>query len=211
MAESIEAFVAKLQEEGVQAGRQEAEKLRADAGTQAGQIISDAEEQAEKIVADARAQGEKILTRSKADLELAARDTVLRLREALSEALRAIVSRGVQKPLEDVDFVGKALHEIIAAYARADAEGASNIKIDVPDEMRQKLVDWALAEMGAEAGEKVRTGIDLHGRLSQAGFEYAVDGGTVEVTLSSVVDLICGLVTPSLRDVIERAAQKGRQ
>ena len=129
MAESIEAFVAKLQQEGVQAGRQEAEKLRADAEAQAEQIVKDAQAQAEKIISDARAEGERILSRSKADLELAARDTVLRLQEALCEALRAVISRGVEKPLSDVDFVGKALHEIITTYARADAEGRPIVEL----------------------------------------------------------------------------------
>ena len=91
MAESIEAFVSKLQEEGVQAGRQAAEKLRAEAQQQGDEIIRQAEIQAEEITADAKAQAESNLAKANTELKLAARDAVLRLRETLSRVVEGCV------------------------------------------------------------------------------------------------------------------------
>ena len=91
MAESIETFVAKLQNEGVQAGREEADKIIADAKKQAEQIVADAQDQSEKTIANANAEAENILSRGKTELSLAARDAVLRLQETLGKCLQAIL------------------------------------------------------------------------------------------------------------------------
>ena len=58
MAESIESFVAKLQAEGVQAGKDAAEKIREEARQQAREIVQHARSEADKIIAEARSQAE---------------------------------------------------------------------------------------------------------------------------------------------------------
>jgi len=54
MADSIETFVQKLQAEGVQAGRDEAQKLVDEARTEAEGIVAQAGEQAKRITSQAR-------------------------------------------------------------------------------------------------------------------------------------------------------------
>lgn len=208
MAGNIEAFVAKLQEEGIQAGQQAAEKLKADAQSQAEKIIADAKKQAEDITSQAKKQAEDTLSRSQVELNLAARDALLRLREILGRALGAILARGARVKLEDTEFIGTILHELILAYAKSDIEGKIAMNIDVAPEMRQKLVDWALREIGQDAIDQTRKGVslDLKGTLSAAGFEYNVTGATVEITLESVTETLKDLVGPELRKVIDAAA-----
>ncbi len=209
MVETIETFVAKLQQEGVQAGQAAAQKLQADADAQAKKIIADAQAQAKKIVADAQTQAQGLLDRSKTDLTLAARDTVAQLRETLCQCLNAVIAQGAKDVLCDLDFLGRTLHDIVMLYAKADLERKLHIDINVPGEIRQDLKSWALKELGAKAIAEVRPSFDLKGSLQQVGFEYSVgDGGTVEVTLESVVDLLSQLVTPALRDVLAQAEKK---
>ncbi|MBN1554926.1 MAG: DivIVA domain-containing protein [Phycisphaerae bacterium] len=209
MTETIETFVAKLQEEGVQAGQAAAEKLKTDADAQAKNIIADAEAQAKKIVADAETQARNLLDRSKTDLKLAARDTVSRLRETLCDCLNAVIAQGARDVLSDLDFLGKTLHDIVMLYAQADLERKLHIDINVPGEIQQDLRNWALKELGRHALAEIRPSFDLKGRLQQVGFEYSVGGvGTVEVTLDSVVDMLSHLVTPALRDVLAEAAKE---
>jgi V/A-type H+-transporting ATPase subunit E len=204
MAETIESFVAKLQAEGVEAGRQAAEKLLAEARQQAEQIVQDAKEQAEKHLTDAKADGEKLLTRSRTELELAARDVVLRLRSALGRALEAIVAAEVKKELPDSDFVSRTLHDLVLMYAAADIEHRQTMSINVSPELRGQLTDWALEMMHKHARETGMT-IDLQGTLEAAGFEYTLSGATVEVTLRSVTESICELVGARLREIIDKA------
>jgi vacuolar-type H+-ATPase subunit H len=209
MVETIETFVAKLQEEGVQAGQAAAEKLKADAQNQADQIVADAEAKAKKIVADAEAQAQSRSDRSKTDLALAARDTVGQLRETLCQCLNAVIAQGSKDVLADMDFLGRTLHDIVMLYAKADLERKLHIDINVPGEIQQDLKTWALKELGKHALADIRPSFDLKGHLQQVGFEYSIgDGGTVEVTLESVVDLLSRLVTPALRDVLAQAAKE---
>jgi len=206
MADTIETFVAKLQSEGVEAGKQEAEKIRTQAEQDAERTKKQAAEEAEKILADARSEAENIVARGRTELQLAARDELLRLRDALSQAIRAVLERGARSALQDVDFIGKALHEIILTYASSDVEGRTRVDVNVSEEMKGKLVDWALHEIVQDSEEGKRVSIDLHGRLREAGFEYTAEGATVEVTTSSVVASLSDLVSPELRKTLEQAA-----
>ncbi len=209
MVDTIETFVAKLQQDGVQAGQAVAEKLRADADAQGQQIIADAQAQAKQIIADAQAQGASIIARSQTELQLAARDTVAQLRQTLSDSLNAVIAAGAKTTLSDLDFLGKTLHEIVLLYAKANLERKLHININVPGDIRDSLRDWALSELGKDAVAELRPSLDLRGKLRQVGFEYSVENeGTVEVTLDSVVETISKLVTPALREILEKAAAK---
>jgi vacuolar-type H+-ATPase subunit E/Vma4 len=207
MPETIESFVAKLQAEGVEAGKQAAEKLKANAKKQAEKTLADAQEQAEKIVADAKAEAENTLTRGRTELSLAARDTVLKLRDSLDRALSAILAEGVKAKLEDTDFLSQVLHELVVLYAQADREHRTLVKINVPKALHEQLVGWAFQEIGKDLQDAPSPSIDLKGTLSQAGFEYEVSGATVEVTLDAVVETLREMVAPALRDLLDEAVK----
>jgi V/A-type H+-transporting ATPase subunit E len=205
MAETIQAFVEKIRTEGVQAGRQQADELLAEAKQQAEQIVAGAQREKEKILAEAKTEADGVLSRSQTELQLAARDAALRLRDALGRALRQVLAHGAQAKLTDTDFLGKVLHEIITQYAKVDLEAERSFRINVPEETREHLVEWAMKHIGQEDPSGAHLGIDLKGTLSQAGFEYNATGATVEVTLESVVEVLSDLVGPELREILRRA------
>jgi len=204
MSDTIESFVAKLRQEGVQAGQEASEKLLAEARRQADEIVAQAHSQAKKIVEAADAQAAAARARSETDLQLAARDTALRLREALGRAIRGVLAAGAQEPLSNPDFLRQLLFDIIMQYVRADLGEKTTVKINVPPEMQQKLTAWAVGLLH-EKHDMGNVSIDLRGTLAEAGFEYQTSGANVEVTLSSVVDVLSELVSPNLREVLERA------
>ena len=206
MAESIETFVAKLQNEGVEAGRQEAQAIVADTKAESEKIVADAQSQADKIIAQAKAEAENLLSRGQTELSLAARDAVLRLQETLSKSLQAILRYHVGDALQDVNFLGKVLHELILLYAKDELASKSGITFNVSPELQQELADWALKEIGRDRLDDIGVHIDLHSTLAGAGFEYTAAGATIEVTLDSVVDTLTSLVGPELRKVLESAA-----
>ncbi len=206
MAESIETFVAKLQNEGVEAGRQEAETIVSGAKTEAERIVADALGQADKIIARAKAEAENLLSRGQTELSLAARDSVLRLQETLSKSLQAILRYQAGETLHDVNFLGKVLHELILLYAKDELASKGGITFNASPELQQELADWALKEIGRDRLDNIGIQMDLHGTLAGAGFEYTVAGATIEVTLDSVVETLTNLVGPELRKVLESAA-----
>lgn len=209
MADTIETFVAKLQQEGVQVGKDAAEKLQAEAQIQSEKIIADAETKAKQIIANAKGEGENILARSKTELQLAARDTIAQLRQTLTDSLNAIIAEGTKSTLSDVDFLGKTLHQIVLLYAKANTEQKLHIDINVPPEIQNDLKTWALNELGKETVAELRPSMDLRGKLQQVGFEYTVqEQGTVEITQDSVVETLARLITPTLREILKKAENK---
>lgn len=209
MPESIEQFVTKLQNEGVEAGKQAAEKIKADAQEEAEQIVADAKKQAEQITADAEKQAERMQVRAKTELSLAARDTVLKLRASLGRAMSALVAEGAKRQLEDADFLRDVLREVIVQYARADAEQAGKVTVTLSDEMKGKLADWAKSELSkAVAGEGTK--VDVKDGLAQAGFEYEIEGATVEMTLDSVVEVLSQMLSDAVREVVQRGLSEGK-
>jgi len=206
MAESIETFVAKLQNEGVEAGRQEAQSIVSGAKTEAEKIVADAQSQADKIIAQAKTEAENLLSRGQTELSLAARDAVLRLQETLGKSLQAILRYQAGETLQDVGFLRNVLHELILLYAKDELAAKGGITFNVSHELRGKLADWALKEIGQDRLDDIGIHMDLHGTLASAGFEYSAAGSTIEVTLDSVVETLSSLVGPDLRKVLESAA-----
>lgn len=205
MGQTIEAFVDRIRQEGIQAGQKQADDLLAEAKTQGEQIIAQAEQDRDKILADAKAQADSTLARGRTELELAARDAAGKLREALGRAIRAVIAAGAKAKLDDEAFIGQALHEIITQYGQAELQGQETFQINVPEQMRQKLVDWALAHIGPDSLQGDHVTIDLQGTLAQAGFEYNATGATIEVTVDSVVEVLASLVSPALREILNQA------
>ncbi len=208
MSDTIESFVAKLQSDGVDAGQQEAAKLIEQAKAEAAKIVADAQVQADKTAADADAAAQATLERGKTELKLAARDIALKLQETLALGLDAAVNQAVGKTLDDTAFIGALLHEIVLTYAKDLHQHKDVMTINVPEDKRQQLKDWALAEIGQQAVEGVRGVFDLRTTLTEAGFEYTVSGRTVEVTTSSVTTALAELLTPALREMLTDAMQE---
>lgn len=207
MPDTIEAFVGRLQSEGVEAGKQAAAKIEAEANERAAQIVKDAEAQAADI--RARAEGDAALHRSQieGELRLAVRDKVLALRETLSGMLGRVLAARVETQLADGAFLKELIQEVLRQYAQADSEDRGDIRINLSPEMERQLADWAvheLRQMLADSGRHV----ELHGTLKKAGFEYRVKSGTVEVTTESVSAMLHELARPELRKLLSEATQE---
>jgi len=207
MADSIEAFVSKLQDEGVEAGKKKADRIKQDAQAEADRILQEARDKAKKIHEDAEQDAKDTLERGRTDLRLAARDTVLRLRETLSRVLRTVLLTRTGEALGDVEFLKGLIHTVVTQYAQAEREGKAAVDIRVSDEVRDRLTDWCRQELQPQA-EGGHVAVDLQGALGEAGFEYQVEGANVEVTRASVVETLAGLVSPRLREMVESAAEE---
>jgi vacuolar-type H+-ATPase subunit E/Vma4 len=205
MAETIESFVEKLQQDGVKAGQEAADKIRTEAERERDRIIEEAQQKADRIVKDAEAESQKMQERSETELKLAARDTLVRLQGTLSRAIKSVLMDKVESNLDDSGFLSGLIRDVVLEYAKADAVGEGSVSVNVSDEKRHQLADWAIKEL-REALRESGSGVDLHGTLKREGFEYHVSGGTVEVTTDAVVDMLSELVNPELRNIVSQAA-----
>lgn len=206
MADTIESFVKTLQTEGVEAGQSAAEKIRNEAEQKAQEILKQARNQAESIVADAKAEADSQAARHQKELNMAVRDAVLRLHEALNRSLEGVLTCPVEAHLSNSDFLKPMLHDIVMQYARADSESQGEININLSPDMYRQLADWAIGEL-RQAAQAHTTSLNLKDTLTEAGFEYQVSGATVDVTVDSVVETLVDLVGPQLRKILQESTK----
>jgi V/A-type H+-transporting ATPase subunit E len=204
MPKNIEAFVETLKSEGVDAGKIAAQKIEAEAQAQADQIVTQAKAQADVIISEAEAEANKIKSRMDSSLELATRDALLTLKEKLSQLLNALLAREVGKALSSEDTLAAVLREVIPAYAKMDAKASVPADIVVPETLKGKLLESTLKELVKTLKNK---GIqaDVKNSLAQAGFEYKIEGSTVEVSTDSVTALLADMIDPELRHILDSA------
>ncbi len=209
MPNNIEAFVKTLESEGVDAGRKAAQKIEEDARVQAGKIIAEGKLKAEQIVNQANSEAEKIKARMNSSLELAARDAILMLRQKLTEQLKNLLQFSVGKALREDETLVKVLREVIPAYAKADATERKTAQISVSSDMKSRLLESSLRELQNSLKEK-NVDVDVKYNLAKAGFEFKVEGSTVEVSSESVTALLAEMIDPDLREFLKKASQSGK-
>ncbi len=195
MAETIESFVAKLRTEGLDAGKQEADRVVADARAEADRIVAAAKANAEQLVAQARADAEAATARGRTELELAVRDAALRLRDGATRAVTAMLSRATTQALEDPAWLQATLRDLIRLWAETERTGEALV-VKVSPDTRARLASWALSEA---------KGVELKDGLRKAGFAYELRGAAVEVTADSVAETLRELVSPELQQLIDKA------
>jgi vacuolar-type H+-ATPase subunit E/Vma4 len=205
MPTNIESFVKKLESEGVDAGKKAAEKIEAEAKKKAEQIISEARKTAQQIVAEAQVEAEKLKTRMNSSLELAARDVVFLLREKLSQQLEVILKQNVDKILGDEETLIPVLREVVPAYTKALTKDGITAKISISQELKGKLVETALGELAHSLRDQ-NIQLDVDFSLAKSGFEYKIEGSTVEVSTASVTSLLTEMIDPELQQFLEKAA-----
>ena len=204
MPKNIEAFVETLKSEGVDAGKKAAQKIEAEAQTQADQIVTQAKAQADVIISNAEAEANQIKSRMDSSLELATRDALLALKEKLSQLLNALLAREVDEALGSEDTLASVLREVIPAYAKADAKASVSAEIAVPKTLKGKLLESTLKDL-VKTLKNQGIQAEVKNSLAQAGFEYKIEGSTVEVSTDSVTALLAEMIDPELRHILDSA------
>jgi len=205
MPTNIESFVKTLESEGVDAGKKAAKKIEVEARENAGKIIAEAKEKAEKIIADAQTEAEKVQARMNSSLELATRDAILMLREKLSEQLKTVLNFNTEKALNNQETLAQVVREVIPIYAKADADNKLAAEVNVSQELKGGLLEGALGELAASLRNQ-NVELNVNYGLAKAGFEYKIEGSTVEVSTESVTALLAEMIDPELQKFLEKVA-----
>ena len=215
VAYGVEELIDRLRDEGVSRGREEAERIVADAESRARWLVSQAQDEATELVDKARADA-KALTRSAEDaLQVAARDMLLSLRERLSHRFAGEVRRLVRDQMREPDM----LRRLILAVAARQGELLGEDK-DVELLLPREVLD--VAEMGNDPaelaeGELTAVVLGLTDDMLRDGIALKVSEGAhegtrarlvddeieVEVTADAVASLLLEHLQPRFRALLE--------
>lgn len=205
MPANIESFVKTLESEGVEAGKKAAGKIEAEAKKQAAAIISQAKTEAEGIVAGAQNEAEKMQARMNSSLELATRDAISLLREKLGDQLKILLEVNVEKALNNEEVLSHILREVIPLYAKADAGNTLTAQINISQDLKSRLLEGVIRDL-AHSLRNQNIQVNHGYTLAKAGFEYKIEGSTLEVSTESVTALLSEMIDPELQQFLEKAA-----
>ncbi|KAA6186712.1 hypothetical protein F2Q65_04915 [Thiohalocapsa marina] len=214
----VEALIERLRDEGVQVGRNAAERIEAEAHHEAARILREAETRAKQIRETARQEAEALQKGGEEALRLAMRDTVLRLKADLADRFSDEVRRLIAAKMEQEAFLERLILEV-AAQARAQAGVETGQAVEValpralvgPEELRRNplelregsLSHFVLSLAGNVLAEGVTFGVsaDPNGRgiqLSLVGQEVRID-----LTDETVAATLLAHLQPRFRAILE--------
>lgn len=126
----VQLLIEQIRDQGVQAARDEAERLLRDARSQAAAIIAEARAEAETERVKARAEIEAHRAASLDALQLAARDTVLELKARVIARVEEFVKRLVVSATRDKELV-RNLVLVLAGHAAEEFIQDKDIEVRI--------------------------------------------------------------------------------
>lgn len=152
----LQELTQKLYNEGLERGRAEAERLVAEAKESAAKIIADAKAEAEAIAKAAEDRAEDIAKNAMADIALAGRQAMTKVKAELAEAvIMKTTGAAVKAATADSAFVKDMLLAMANNWTSSTVD--VSLKALLPEEKRAELD----AVMQASAAELAKAGIEV--------------------------------------------------
>ena len=213
----VDELIAKLREEGVAAGRAEAERIVADARAEAAQILDKASGEARSRLETARREADAYRAAGEEALKTAVRDTVLTMKADLMERFSTDVKRLVSQQIGDPEILQKMVLEIAGrARDRADIEDDNALEVVLPEavigleDLRnnpEELGQGRLTKLVLGlTGEMLRKGVTFSASEdAAAGIRVKVEDKsvTLDLTDEAVAALLLQHLQPRFRAVLE--------
>ena len=218
LSSGVQELIERLRQEGIADGRNEARKLVDEAHVQAKKIIDDADSRAHELVTQAQREADHSKNAAREAVNLAARDTILELKSALTTQFSRRVSEMVTETLADPDFLKKVILEL-AGKVRDKIEEAKEVEIMLPpdiiglDELRrhpEKVKEGALGQFVlATSADIFRTGVSfVRGEHKWGIIIRLVDDDLhIELTEEIISDLLLEHLLPRFRALLEGSIQ----
>ncbi len=214
VSSGVQELIERLRDEGVRSGRQEAERLLADARREADEIVSGARAEAEGMLAEARATVARERAAAEESLKLAARDTRLDLRARLEARFTSELKRLAAAELGDSDLLRQLLLALAGRTGR-ELEGEA-LRISLPEHLferggqrggqpesdaAQDLFERLTLELSSSL---LREGVEIAPGEQQAGLRVRIEGREVEIdfTEEAVSRLLAEHLLPRFRHLL---------
>ena len=181
MENKLQELTRKLYDEGLEKGRADADKLVADAKAEAARLVAEAKAEAEAIVKAAEAKAEDLRKNSMAEISLAGKQAVAKLKEQVAEMIIAKSTvEGVKAANLDAEFVKKMLLEVAPNWNGASSENVS-LSAMLPEAKKAEL-DAAIEK---SAKELLAAGVEVgYSKNVKSGFKVGAKNGGYYISFS---------------------------
>lgn len=217
----MESLIARLREEGVARGEDEAKRLVAEAQERRREILEEAEAEAQRRLDQAQAEVARLKENAHQALDIAARDAVLSLREQMVERFKEDIRRLVSEELREEDVFRRLILTIAGRVRETlDETGADEVVIELP------RIPPGLEEIRRDPERMNRDGlsqlvISMTGDILREGISFEVsperrhgirviaaeNGLEFDMTDAAVAELIRQHLQPRFRALLEGILQ----
>lgn len=209
----VEALISRIRDQGVQAGRDEADRVLGEARREAARMLEAAKKEAEAKRADASEEIAAERTAAMEALRIAERDTIMDLRSRVTDGFERHVRRLVSESILDKDFI-RAVVLVLAGHAAKEFIKSKKARILVSaslagednQQLQQQAKDVAGEVTLGISANMLREGIELiPASDDHRGVRVQLVDEDVEVDLSekAISDLLLSQLLPRYRAITE--------
>lgn len=161
--DKIQELTSKLYSEGVEKGKEEADRIISEAKASANKIVEDAKKQAEQIVATAQKETNELKTNTESELKLYASQASEALKTQISNLVTDnLAATNVKKAMEDKSFMQQIIAKLVENWSKNEK---LTVGVENADEFKKYIAGNArnLLDKGLkiESVNGIKTGFTL--------------------------------------------------
>ncbi|MDD4954135.1 MAG: hypothetical protein PHG40_04435 [Candidatus Omnitrophica bacterium] len=197
MAEKLQELIAKIQQEGIKAAQDKADKILEDARKESIGIIAEAKDQARQLVTRSGQEIDKARESANASLEQAGRDLLISLREEIDTILNRLIKRAVAEALSPQELAG-IITNLVKGFREKDD---TSIEVLLSKGDLDKLDKGFLAQLKKETqkGITLKASEEVTGGLI---ISYDVQKSHYDFTDQALAEFIGRYLKPKLHDIL---------
>lgn len=161
--DKIQELTSKLYSEGVEKGKEEADRIISEAKASANKIVEDAKKQAEQIVATAQKETNELKTNTESELKLYASQASEALKTQITNLVTDnLAATNVKKAIEDKSFMQQIIAKLVENWSKNEK---LTVGVENADEFKKYIAGNArnLLDKGLkiESVNGIKTGFTL--------------------------------------------------
>ncbi|MBF0408315.1 MAG: hypothetical protein HQM10_13275 [Candidatus Riflebacteria bacterium] len=198
MQMDVATFAKQIKQDGIDAARQEAEKIIETARFQAGKIEAEAREKCAKWEKDSAERIALQKAKSESELKLAVRDLTLVVKKRVEDIALFLLEKKSGESLSTEDVVRTGIKEIISNF-----KSGQTWELALGKTLGQKLAKAAVDNLFKTEEAKLL----LVESLKKEGFAISLKGSnqTIELTQDSVIECFRRLLSPELSKIVDQS------
>ena len=203
MAEEIRDLIEKINQEGIKAAEEKAQRIEAAAKQRADELLVQAKREAEEMIAAAKDRIFCEDEKGKTLLAQAGRDLLLSLRKEIDAMLGRIVASEIRQTLTP-EALFKLLSEVVRNYSATEG---SDITVFLNKEDRETLEKFFLHKLREETKKQI---ILKPAEEISGGFTISFDNGKscYDFTDKALADYIGTYLKPKLNQILQEAIKE---
>lgn len=197
MADKLQELTEKLYNEGLAKGRQEGERILADAKLKADSIIADAKAEARAIREQAEKDAEDLRSKVNSDLRMASGQCLQATRKDIENVLlKEIGADKVKAALAEPEFLKSVISAVAANFS---ATQAADLALILPQNLKDELEPWVASELSNALQKGVKAEFS---KKIAGGFTIGPKDGSWFVSLTD--DTFASLIAEYMRPVTKK-------